>query len=120
MPRIDLQFSSNAPFTRTFIIEDANGAAADLTGSTFKLQVKARDANDAPTGSVLLTLTTGSGIAGTVASGEIEPTFPLYVVSPLAGLPPGDYVYDCLRLVSGVIVERVLWGLIDTDVGVTS
>lgn len=118
--RIDLQFADNAPATFMFEFTDANGQEIDYTGSTFKLQVKARDSSNAPTGSALLTLETGDGIAGDLSLGEFQPTFPKYVESPLDGLPAGDYVYDLLRLTSGDPVERVAWGLIDVETGVTA
>lgn len=106
------------PFARLWV--DGNRNPIDFTGSTFKLEVKARDANGDPTGSVLLSLETGSGISGAVADGEFDVIFPKYVESPLAGLPVGDYVYDVLRLVSGVAVEPMCWGFIDVDEAVTT
>jgi hypothetical protein len=115
--RIDFQFAQNAPATFLLEFTDSNGQAIDFTGSTFKIQVKARDASDAPTGSSLLTLTTGSGIDGDLAEGEVQPTFPK---ESLSGLPAGEYIYDCLRLESSVVKERLFWGLIDVASGVTS
>lgn len=114
---VDIAYSHNAPFTANLVMTDENGMAYDFTGSTFKLEVKAADANGNPTGSVLLTLSTGSGIGGTLASGEVQPTFPAQASS---GLAPGSYVYDCVREVSSVIVDRVFYGSITVTTGITT
>lgn len=119
-PRLDLTINPNTVNSFAFLWKDQNGVAIDYTGATFKLQVKARDTNDAPIGSVLLTLATGSGISGTVSDGEFNIDFPKYVLSPAAGLPVGSYVFDVLRLESAVAVEPVCWGLLDVVVGVTT
>lgn len=119
-PQADFTLDPNTKNPFALVMEDANGSPIDYTGSTFLLEVKARDANDAPTGSVLLSLETGSGIEGDVEDGEIEIEFPLYVASPLAGLPAGSYIYTCLRLESGIAVEPAFWGFIDVEAGVAA
>lgn len=116
-PRADIVLKANTARTVPFVFKDESGQAIDYTGSTFKLEVKARDANNEPTGSVLLTLATGSGIAGDVSLGEFEPTFPAAASS---GLPAGQYIYDVLRLESAVAVEPVMVGLIDVEEGITT
>lgn len=110
--RIDFEFGSNAPAPYAYVFYDGSGQATSFTGFTFKLQIKAR-VNGAPSGSVLYTLTTGSGIAGTLASGQWQPTFPTLI-------PAGDYIYDCLRLSGGDPVEELCWGWITVRDGVTS
>ena len=116
-PRIDFTLNPNTanPFYYTWV--DGNDTPINYTGFTFKLQVKARDSNDEPTGAVLLTLETGSGIAGTLANGEFTLTFP---ASSAGGLVAGSYIYDCLRISGGGGVEPMLWGLIDVPAGITT
>lgn len=110
---VNFKFARNAPFTCVFVSKGSNGAAHNFTGSTFRMQVKARDANGDPTGAPLLTRETGSGIAGTLAAGEIIPTF------PAQSLSVGVYVYDLLRLESGAVKERIWTGTITVVSGVT-
>jgi hypothetical protein len=114
--QVDPTFADNAPFQLDLVSEDQNGQAEDFTGSTFRLQVKAKDANGLPTGSPLLTLTTGDGISGALDQGEIFITFPK---ASEDGLPVGQYVYDVLRLVAGEVVERLYFGTITVTQGVT-
>lgn len=115
--RIDFKTKANTASVFELRIEDGNGQSIDYTGSTFQLDVKARDDNGLPTGSVLLSLATGSGIGGDVAQGEISVTFPAQADT---GLPPGAYIYDCLRLDTGVPVECVFVGDIDVEEGITA
>lgn len=114
--RVDLIMASDSATTVQLNFEDSDGASIDFTGSTFSLVVKARDANNAPTGSAVLTLTTGSGIAGTVASGEVIPTFPKAASS---GLAVGSYIYEIRRLVAAASIEVVAVGLIDVVAGLS-
>lgn len=116
-PRIDLILDPKSDNTFDHVFEDEAGQSQDFTGSTFKLQVKARTVNDDPTGSVVLTLATGSGISGTPANGEVFLTFPDAADS---GLSAGEYIYTCIRLVSGVAVESLFWGHIHVNVGIAS
>lgn len=116
-PRIDFVLDPGTDNPFYFVMTDEDGQAIDFTGSTFKLQVKAVDGNDDVTGSVLLTRSTGSGISGTLASGEINITFPDAADS---GLAKGRYAYTCLRISGGSAVEPIFWGFIDVGAGVAS
>lgn len=117
-PRADLVVPTDSPRAFPFVFKDENGNAIDYTGSTFSLVVKARDANDNPTGSALLTLTTGSGIAGTLSSGEFQPTFPKSSAWTTAS-PAGAYIYEVLRLVSSVVIEPMMVGKLDVVTGLS-
>lgn len=116
-PRIDFKLDPKSDIPNYFVFTDENGQAISFTGSTFRLQAKAVDGNDDPVGSVLLTLTTGSGISGTLAQGQFNVTFP---DSADSGLPQGRYAYTCLRISGGVAVEVQCWGFIDVGPGVAS
>ncbi len=116
--RIDFETSHNAPATFPMIWEDENGQSIAFSATTtFKLQVMATDAAGNPTGSALLTLSTGSGIAGDVTAGEFTPTFP---AQSAGGLPPGVYAYDCVRLDSAIFVEVHCYGTLTVKKGVTT
>lgn len=117
-PRIDLVLPTDSPRTFAWTFTDENGLAIDYTGSTFDLKIKARDANNNPTGSVLHTLTTGSGIAGTLSAGEFNPTFP-EAGSWSTPSPAGAYIYEARRLVAATPVEPMLVGLIDVETGLS-
>lgn len=114
--RADLVLATDSPYTIAFVFEDENGTAVDFTGSTFDLVVKARDASNNPTGSALLTLSTGGGIAGTLSLGQFQPTFPK---QSAGGLAAGAYVYEARRLVAAVPLEVVLVGTIDVVPGLS-
>jgi hypothetical protein len=116
-PRIDWKLKTNAPNPFAYTWRDENGQVIDYGDSTFKLQVKERDGAGNPTGSVLLTLQTGLGIGGDHSLGEFQPVFPS---EDNSGLPAGQYIFDCIRLVSGIPVETVLVGNIDVEEGITS
>lgn len=117
-PRIDFILDPNTDNPCTFLFMDENGGSIDFTGSTFRLEVKIADGNDDPAGPILLTLTTGSGLSGTLASGEFNVTFPDDGDGGLAG--PARYVYTCLRISGGAAVEPHCWGFIDVGAGVAS
>lgn len=115
--RLDLKLNSESANPFAYIWTDGNREPIDFTGSTFKIEVKARDANGDPTGTVELTLETSSGITGTLADGEFNLIFP---AEDDSGLAPGSYVYDCIRLVGGAAVEPMLWGNIDVNEGIAT
>lgn len=114
-PRIDFKLDPNTANPFLFTFTDEAGQAIDFTNSSFKLQAQAVDSKDDVTGSVLLTLSTGSGISGTLANGEFNVTFP-----KTGGLPAGRYAYTCLRISGGVAVEPHCWGFIDVGPGIAS
>lgn len=117
-PRIDFVLDPNSDNPLYHIFTDENGTGINYTGSTFRLSVKAVDSADNPTGSILLTLTTGSGISGTLASGEFNVTFP---DAADGGLPANArYAYTCLRIASGVAAEPHCWGFIDVGPGIAT
>lgn len=116
--RIDLIVPTDSPRTFYWQRGDENGTNYDFTGSTFSLSIKARNANDEPTGSILHTLTTGSGIAGDVSIGEFQPTIPKSSAWSTPS-PAGDYIYEVLRLVSGVAVEPFQVGILDVEQGLS-
>lgn len=113
--RVNVKYGVNAPKVVSLKLTDPNGLAHNFTGSTFRLQAKVRTDAGEPTGSALLTLTTGSGISGTLAQGEIIFTLPRQASS---GLPAGEYIYDIIRISGGVPVERLIWGWISAKEGV--
>lgn len=116
--RSDLIIPSDTARTLSFVFVDENDNAIDYTGSTFSLVIKARDANDNPTGSALHTLTTGSGIAGDVSLGEFQPTFPKSSAWSTPSVA-GAYIYEVLRLVAAAPIEPVLVGKIDIVTGLS-
>lgn len=99
------------------ILTDGNDQPRDYTGSTFKIVVKARTAAGLPTGGVLLTLLTGGAISGNVALGELQCVFPAQAAG---GMAPGAYLCDVLRLVAGVVQERVCGIIYDVLEGVSA
>lgn len=113
--RIDFTLDPNTANPFSYVWVDENDRPIDYSGSTFKLQAKARNANGMPTGTVLLTLATGSGISGALADGEFDLEFP-----SVGGLAQGSYIYTCLRLVAGVAVEPMCWGNIDVEAGIAA
>lgn len=117
-PRIDwiLDPNTDNPLQYTFV--DESDQAIDFTGSTFRLSVMAVNAADDITGAILLTLTTGSGISGTLADGEFNVTFP---DDADGGLPANArYAYTCLRISGGAAVEPHCWGFITVGPGIAT
>lgn len=64
--RLDIYTYSNDAFERTFVCCDDDGVALDITGYTAELTVKDKQA-----GTTIATLTVGSGITITGATGTI-------------------------------------------------
>jgi hypothetical protein len=115
-PRVDIVLNAESANTVAFLFKSNNtNQPIDCTGSTFDQKVSAADADRQPTGSVLLALQTGDGIAGDVSAGEFQPTFPAQDDS---GLPPGTYLYQVRRLLDGSPIKTMQVGIIEVTGGI--
>lgn len=108
---IRFEFRNNIDFIHTFRWIDDNGDPVDLSGSSLRLHVK-RKASDAKP---VLELSSENGLA-TLTAGEIN-VFTLKF--PRYSLPPGNYVFDLKRIVSGEHLP-LAEGEIQVAAGVTS
>lgn len=106
-----------ADFAITFAYKDTDGNAIDLTGYTAAMQV--RTTPDAAT--ALVSLTTGSGITITGATGTILVNMSAAQTGALtsttqAGTP---YVYDLEITSPTAVITRLVQGVINASANVT-
>lgn len=104
-----LTVEQGASFGQSFLIQDATGAALDLTGCTAAMQVRTSVSDP----DALLTLTTADG-GLVIAAGTITPVF------DTDALPPGLYVYDLKLTDAGGEVFRLLQGTFNVTGEVTT
>ncbi len=106
----DITIRDNTDWAIPLVFTDENGVAYDLTGSSFRLDIKG--SVDDPAAVASLT-TAGGGIASTsLADGQITIAIGDFAIAP------GTYVYDLVRI-SGAARETLLFGTFTVEKGVT-
>ena len=99
---LNLTIEQGATYNLSFLYQDENGDAINLTGMTARMQLRRQFASD----TALLSLTTENGrITITPLEGKIE----LYIGATDTALLTGSGVYD-FELVNGPVVNRLLEG----------
>lgn len=99
---LNLTIEQGATYNLSFLYQDEDGDAINLTGMTARMQLRRQFASD----TALLTLTTENGrITITPLEGKIE----LYISATDTALLTGSGVYD-FELVNGLVVNRLLEG----------
>lgn len=104
--KADITWWQNVDFSRVFqFVEDGTGDPHDFTGSTFEMDIKAPPGS----GAVVLAATLGTA---DIDEGKIT------VGWADTALAVGEYVYDLVRINSGVR-EPLMYGTITILQGVT-
>jgi hypothetical protein len=96
----------------TFVYKDSAGTVINLTGYTAALQIRDTYADSATD----LSLTVGSGITITAASGKIDVRA---TAAQTGAIAAGQYVYDLEITSSGGVVTRLVQGKITVSPQVT-
>jgi hypothetical protein len=110
---VNRALEQGATFIRSFVYQDANGDAIDLSDYTARMQVRVDYTSDQK----IIELTTQN--AG-ITLGGVDGTILLQLsATDTAGLPSGNYVYDLeVESLSG-IVTRLIEGRFDITPEVT-
>jgi len=105
---------NNVDFRHVVTLTDAEGAAIDVSGATFEMEVKPKVGDDL---SAIIELSTGSGISfytdGT--DGKIVLN---HAYTAMKLLTPGSYTYDLVKIAGGV-TSIVMRGNFKIKLGVT-
>jgi len=109
---VNFSLANNADWEQEFQMKDTAGAAIDLTGAAFEMDVRDR------AGTEILTLTTGNAriVITNAAAGNFKLIVP---ASVMRTLPTGGYAHDLLRVQAGK-TERIWAGTVEIFKGVSA